>query len=508
MAQLVHRVNLSATSFPLLSRNQGRPVIVRGQDQNYVNPVASKEDTDKDIGIPQVYYCHNVMPTQNGFESVSYDTQISGSPSFSAFTSIFLLRDPSENKVYFVHTLDGKNYILKPGGGTWIETTPVACTGKVTVAHVQGQSYIYFEAIGCYRYDYNTNTLVAVTLTGLTPSAIIGICGAVGYLIAWGTASVAWSSTIDPTDFVPSLTTGAGTGSVEGAQGAINICVQHTLGFIVYTTENTVAALYSSNARYPFNFRPIVSSGGAADLDLVTYDSNSGSHYAYTTSGLQLISAQGTQTIFPEVTDFISGQYFEDFDETTLILSTQKLSFPLQKKLTVVADRYFVLSYGISALTHALVYDLVQRRWGKLRTPHVDCFEYQLLNPTTTEIPRKSLAFIQADGTIKTVNFANGDSTTSGVLILGKYQYVRTRLLQLDAVAVETVTSDSNFNLYDAYSLDGKVPTGTVAGYLAYKGPLSRDYNFRLVGLNHSLILKGSFYVNSIELTFHVHGGR
>lgn len=72
MAQITYRANLSAKSFPFLSENFGRSVMVGQYDNNFVRQVVSPEDQDKDIGIPQLYYCHNVMPASSGFQSVGY----------------------------------------------------------------------------------------------------------------------------------------------------------------------------------------------------------------------------------------------------------------------------------------------------------------------------------------------------------------------------------------------------------------------------------------------------
>jgi hypothetical protein len=89
----------------------------------------------------------------------------------------------------------------------------------------------------------------------------------------------------------------------------------------------------------------------------------------------------------------------------------------MQKKLTFIADRYLVISYGISSLTHALVYDAVQKRFGKLKVNHVACFQYDLLTDLVSDIPRKSIAFVSSAGTISVVNFAVAFTNRSGVLL-------------------------------------------------------------------------------------------
>lgn len=503
MTQIVYGANLSAKSFPFLSENWGKTVIVRGPDNVFNAQVAARDDSDKDVGIPQFYYCHNVMPTAEGLQSVGY-SPITNPVIGKTFISQTLLRDASDNKVYMGITSAGEVYLSS--GLSWIyKTTFTGTYQNITTAYVSGVTYIWIPGVGCKIYDFTSATFVDVTLTGLDIPTTLGICPSYGYLIAWSKDSIAWSSTIDPTDFTPSLTTGAGGGAVEGIRGAITFCLPHTLGFIIYTTSNTVAALFSGNTRFPFNFREIVNSGGVGSQEVVSWDSNTGNHYAYTTSGLQLISTSASQTIYPEVTDFISGLRFEDFDETTLTFTEVNLTSTLQKKLTVVADRYLVISYGISFLTHAVVYDIPQKRWGKLKIPHIDCFEFQLSNPGVFEIPKQSLAFMGSDGSIKVVDFRPDNTSAAGVVILGKFQYVRSRTLQLDAIDVENIYN-TNFSCKVYSTLDGKIGTWSTPYNDSIAGSLNKKYLTDVVGLNHSILFYGCFKLDSLVLTFNIHG--
>lgn len=506
MAQITYRANLSAKAFPFLSQNWGRSVIVPQYDNTFNRQVASTEDTDKDVGIPQIYYCHNVMPHQQGFQSIGYGQLINSVVGITDyFTECFLIRDGDDNKAYLGVTAAGKLYISV--GNVWVLKSITYPAGDITVSYVSGTTYIYIANYGCIKYDFSTGTFVSITLTGLDPTKIIGVAYSAGYLIAYSQTEVSWSSTIDPTDFTPSLVTGAGGGAVENARGAITAVVAHVQGFIVYTTNNAIAALYSGNSRYPFNFREIVASGGLKHLDQVTYDANSGNHYAYTTSGLQLVSTSQTQTILPELTDFISGKLFEDYDEVTGAFSSTTLSATMQKSIAMVSDRYLVISYGIVSLTHALVFDLTTKRWGKLKIPHVKCFEYSIPATQVIETPRESIAFLQQDGTVKIVDFSVTSAGSSGVIALGKYQFVRQRLLQLDEVCIENVPQGASFSCNILSSFDGKNPTVSVPTLLDSSG-LFRRYGTRAIGINHSLILKGAFSLVSLELVFNIHGKR
>jgi hypothetical protein len=243
-------------------------------------------------------------------------------------------------------------------------------------------------------------------------------------------------------------------------------------------------------------------------LDLVTWDANSPNLYAYTTSGIQLISPQQTQTVYPEITDFVSGRYFEDFDDTLNQFTTTVINTAMQKKIEMVADRYFIVSYGINELTHAIVFDLSLKRYGKLKITHVEAFTYKIAATGILEIPRQSLGFLKKDGSVSVVDFSIGSPALSGTMILGKYQYVRSRLMQLDEIELESIRPTQTFSLAILTSYEGKQIDLVTTPYLANSGGLNRTYTCRVTGTNHSLLLKGGFMCDSIVLTFNIHGKR
>lgn len=527
MGQLIYRGNLSARAFPLVAQQFGRTVIVGGQDQNFNRQIQSEADIDKDRGIPQVYYCHNVMPTAEGLQSVGYEQQTSGSTGVTTFRTVYNTRNTNGLYVLLAHTADGKNYIIRPGFNFWVQINTIpGDTGvaQVTTAVISGQTYICFEGLGVYYLNtVGVNyTLDPVALTGITTANVKGITSSSGYLIVWTDTYVGWSSAVahvvvtDPFDFTPSLVTGAGGGQIETAKGAINICVNHYLGFIIYTTNNAIGAVYSGNARFPFNFKEIIGSGGVVDPGLISSDSDAGNHYAYTSSGLQLVSMTGVTNVMSEVTDFLAGKYFEDFDDTTKQFIHQILTTPMRKAINVISDRYLVISYGVNViyaelkLTHAIVYDIAQKRFGKFKIPHVSSFEFGitlLSDPELRDAPRTSIGFLQENGTIKTVDFTLGSSTSIGTLVLGKYQYVRTRTLQLDGIELENVFPTSVFSVSNLLSLDGKNTSLVPVTAKPITGNL-RAYACRHTGVNHSLLIQGNFYLSSVILTFNIHGRR
>jgi hypothetical protein len=515
-----YRANLSSAYFPLISRFHGRTVIVAGQDQNFNRQLQSSADLDKDIGIPQIFYCHNVMPTGNGFQSIGYEQRISSvDGTDKGIYQEILLRDDSMGKKGYFSVANGAiHVVLNETFGYALSVTtywdgaanqplPALASRQLTAAHVNGITYLYIQEWGCLVWNFTLNRFELTTLTSLVATEIIGLTESNGYLIAFSVNAVAWSSLITPTDFTPSLTTGAGGGNVEGIKGNITCGAPTSNGFILYTEVNAVSVLYTGNSLYPFQFSECIGAGGVSSLERVTYDADSGYNYAYTSNGFQVLKSKSAETLFPDITDFLAGQYFEDFDDATLAFSYNTLTSPLQKKFTFVANRYLVISYGITELTHAIVYDSVQKRFGKLKFTHVDCFQYELISAATNDIPRKSIAFLKSDGSVYLMNFALPFTSRNGVILLGKYQYVRTRHMQLQGVDVEGPTTGGAFSIYDFPSYDGKNFSTPILGVQMDTGADYGSYGFGSPdALNHSILCKGCWNLTSMVLLFNITG--
>ena len=220
MSDVIYRANLKASSFPFLSELFGRSIIVKGPDQ--ANPIGdfAKSTTDASgQGIPQIYYCHNVMPTDSGYKSVGYRAITAAAT--GTFVDVVQIFDGTGAQANLAITAAGVLWVMESGTTAWVlvGTPPVAGTiaGKVvTVGTVNGVSYIYFSNVGCYTYDFGTgNTTASPLIPGaatFTQADILGVVSNRGYLLAYTTDELFWSSTIDPLDFDPSLTTGAGGG--------------------------------------------------------------------------------------------------------------------------------------------------------------------------------------------------------------------------------------------------------------------------------------------------------
>lgn len=537
MGRYTTRVNLSAAKWPLVSDWQGRTIIVPQHDQNFQkSAIFAGADNDRDVGVPQVFYMHNVMPTEQGLQSVGFQQILDpmvGQTDFDQAITLLL----GGNKFLYSPGA-GHNYIFDAPVLSWMSRSPIVGLPSnilVTTAFVQGITYIFYEGIGCFTYNSVTKAFDAVALVGLVVAAVKGIVASNGYLIAFDNNTVYWSSATNPLDFVPSIITGAGSGSITDLKGIVVVCLPSNNGFIVYGTGNAVGARFTANVQFPFTLKEIPGSGGIRFKEHVTFETNTETQYALTSAGLQEMSIVGCKTVLFETTDFLTSRIFEDFNDVTKIFTTTYLTSDLYMKLTLIASRYLVISYGATtnALTHALIYDITQKRWGKVKITHVDCFEYTYPNLygavtyamllalgsayadlvgtpysglsnsiATAEKPRRTIGFLQSDGTVKVLDFDAGDLDNTGVLLLGKYQFIRNRYMELYEFEVENILQTGNYAAYVLTSLDGKNFQPAYTPYLATNNGILRQYRLRKSGVNHTLLFTGSFNLVSAQITF------
>lgn len=536
------RGNLTSAVFPFVSDFQGRTIIIPQFDSNYDRQLNTGADPDKDKGVPQIFYMHNCMPTEQGVQSIGYELKCSPkSPVVTDFDRFFAFRDINENKALFVSAA-GKNYVFTGVTQAWNSISPVAAgtlaiNESVTVAYIHKRTLLYYEKYGCFEYDFTANVFIPTTLTGLNASAIRGIAASVGYTLAFDDTTIFWSSSVTETDFVPSLVTGAGSEIPNDLKGRITAVLPVTQGFFIYSTRNVVSATFSGNIRFPWIFREIANSGGVSSTENIAWQANLGFQYAWTTAGLMKIDKNGAELIQPAVSDFINSRTFEDYNEATGVFNTTYSATEFKTKLVLVGNRYLVLSYGISSLTHAVIFDTSLKRWGKVKITHVDCFEwpapnffgirsYTQLTPNSysqlegntykqlsiqqsiTVSPKKDICFLQADGTVLSINFDIGNNAASGVLLIGKYQFVRTNLIRLLATELEGTLTSQTFSHKWLTTFDGKKFQTTTTPYKmpVVSGSLSNRYQGEVTGKNHSLLLQGGFNTSSFQLEFTVEG--
>lgn len=539
MAQTSLRCNLSSAKFPLVSSKMGRSIVLPQFDQNL-----ERSGDEKFPGaLPQVYYMHNVIPTPEGFQSVAFTQQVDGVIGVDNFDQVFNLRDSSDNS--FIYSPgSGTNYIFNAMIGAWQSTNPtpigaVYSKTNISYCYLQGLHYLCVQGQGVFRYDPVSNQLISLVFSGITMTDIVGIATSSGYLIVYDAFTVYWSSVVNPIDFVPSLTTGASSGTPTDLKGKIVSVLQIAGGIIVYSTGNAVSAQYTGNIRFPFTFKEVVGSGGIQSSDQVTYASNFAEHYAITSVGLQRFDRNQAVVVFDDVADFLAARKFEDFDYTTLVFTEESLSQQLLTKLTLISSRYLIISYGKypNTFRYALFCDLALKRWGKLKIDHADCFEYgwpnlfgvvtyeKLLGTPISSLRgtayrdlsvqqrvapevKTSIAFLQASGAIFTLDVSESMTAQDSIFILGKFQHSRNRLITLHTAEVDNLYTDKPYQCKVLYSLNGKDNQPAVAGAVLNTSALSAKFGFKVTGINLSLMVLGTFSLNTVIINYTRHGNR
>ena len=543
------RVNLANAIFPFQSDLEGRTIIVAQYDQNY-NYVDQIGETVKDRGIPQAFYMHNVLPTAQGYQSVAYDSDVAAMAGLPAnFDTVFPLYYSNPSIRVLFSPSQGSNYIYDETVGNWASVSPLSAgavnaSTLVTTAFVQGITYIFYQQYGCYKYDTTTKLMDSVSLPALTVANIQGICSAMGYMICWDTNNtVYWSNIQSPTDFSPSVITGAGSEVPNGMNGNINFILPISNGFLIYCERNIVSATYTGNTEYPWAFLAVPGSGGVNSQEQVAYQGNAAVHTAWTTAGLQQVNLTSCADVYPEATEFFAKLIYEDFNETTLAFTTTYLSFPLYTKISNVANRYIIFSYGPTPIfSYALVFDLFLNRWGKLKISHVKAFEWNSPNPygsitygmlsalsygqlaTTTygelltaanseEQVDKNIAFMDQNGYIQTLNLdlagvTQAGTAADGVLLLGKFEFSRGKFITHQYTDVENVILGETFSMYLIPTVDGKTFLTPVQGTVISQGAKTIRFGGTVKGFNISILMIGAFNCVSLLTDFTLGGSK
>ncbi len=526
MAQIKSRLDLNSATFPLLMDWAGRTV---------VQP--STPEAPAPLHTPQVLYCQDVLPTYQGYKSVSYkDLLAAASPANINFSDILTVSDVAQNKALIGITSDSKIYMVTAANYVWTDVTPGGWTGgdAVTMGVANGTTYLYLYKKACYAVNIVGIALTVTALTGITAANIYGISSSVNYLILWDATNVYWSSTVNPLDFVPSLITGAGTAIPTDLQGTIVVIQQLNNGYVIYTTVDIILSQYSNNTQYPWIWRAADNGGGISSKKQVAAAFDLGIHVAYTTAGLLQISMQGCEGILPEVSDFLSARIYESYNFTTDKVERQALTAKLLMHINVLASRYITISYGISGYTDVLVHDMLLKRWGKLHINHATAFEvetstapvpspynasseigqtYAAASPepynnaaaqfSTPPDPGRVFGILLVDGTIK-IAFLNFESVTdNAVLLLGKYQAQRNYFLGIQEVDIETIQSSNTagFGMRITSSIDGKTLLNPTTPMQTDSTEGLRTFKSRAEGKNHILHFLKSFNLTTVELT-------
>lgn len=533
MAKYRFQGALNAAVFPFVSTFQGRSVVQPQLDNNVkTNQAFYGTQESADYSIPQLLYCENVVPTAEGVMTCGY-TPVVEPTAFNDFDQVITLRDADENNFLF-SPANGKNYIYTGIRGTWKSTNPIDASGRsVSRAYVNGRTFICYEGLGIYEYNTGAETFLPVTPVGLSPSAIRGIGASNNYLIAYTDIVVHWSSLIDPLDFIPSITTGAGFAIPQDVKARINAVIGTAGGFIIYTAKNAVAAVYTQNARAPFNFKEVSNAGGIDSYEQVTSDQNSGPQYAWGTGGFQKVTTQMAEPLSGELNDFLAGRVYETWDAVAKKLRMIKSgSTEFQVKVTYIASRYLIISYSLERdgiFQYALLFDTALKRWGKLKIDHVDCFQFpypnifgdltydDLENVSYDDLgdtsyiglstglesqqpSKRTVGFLGAMGGIKILDMDYNKTDQAGVMVFGKFQLTRARVMTIQRLDLEAIYGTGDVTVTAIASLDGKDMAYAKEMQVLLQNSEIIRYAKRLTGINVSVSIEGPLSITSYLL--------
>lgn len=329
-------------------------------------------------GYNQAYYMENVIPSSRGFTSVGYQSVV---PALADIVPQYVLECRSPD--------GGLSYVAVAGTQVmhWFDDQGWAVYSNITadpefvpqVAVVRGQSYFYFGLYKIYTLDPEDLALEPITLQGIDPGAISGICSGGAQLVLYTSNTIYYSAVLDSTDFLPSLATGAGSTQVLALKGTIVTCLPLGQDFVIYTQYSAVHARYTGNFALPYVFNEVSGSTGIITQKHVAYNTNTGSHVAYGNAGFQEITASGVASVFPEIADQIAKGIIAEVDPITDLV-TYNINTALNIKVGFVANRWLFISIGDTpeqeVFKEAYMYDTTLQRWGRLKLTHTCIFEW------------------------------------------------------------------------------------------------------------------------------------
>lgn len=533
MGQIAYRANLSAATFPMTIADGGRTVIVPGPDQNFDRRV-DPEGSQRDAGIPQALYMENVMPTTNGYQSVGYKTlaalpvpgPTSGGlgPAVVRGSAYLYVADAATGFVrrflcLFRSQASFSNRDIVASSFTtgifaWTYATgsmPFPVGEFLSSTRVRGATYVYSDAKFYTVDNPGTDVLNFTDITGsivgiTTLSDVVCIWSCANYLmVVLKSGLVMWSSLLTITDFTSSLVNGAGQIFPNDLNLRVKFVKEASNGFYIYTESEVIYGQYTGNARYPFKFTPVKDSGGYDFAYQVFGESRSSTQYAIdSTSNVRRIVGQQAELLASDVSNFLEKtKRAEELNYTTNLFSIGSVAST--KKLTYLLDKYVITKHTVGSNSYFMTFDLGLGRYGKLKVQGDVYTDLQSLYFFGTE-----------EGSVGyqlSFDIYDTDFPAASALLLGKFQYVRSRLMKLEEIEIEgpqntAIVSSPNFSCAllpstDGRNFDAPIPLSPtrISGGLV-------EYHCHNTARNHSLLLKGAFSVSTVQLKFVAAGDR
>lgn len=371
------------------------------------------------VGKVKLVYAENVLPTTNGYTGVHFRTVFRPNVYYGC-DHLHLLYNEDGTTSYFVPN-KGQCLILDDASSSSWKLYPLGnFAGSPSVATVLGRTFICWPGQGVFEYNKTAQTLAPIPLHGIFSSNLVAITSSYNYLIATDGQLIYWSSSINPQEFTPLLTTGAGSAIPQARETRIRYLTPATGGFHIHTSSGMIFGKFTSTEQLPWVFEAVSNAGGYINNEMLAPE------FAITTVGLQTIRGpQASSLAFPpleqkEVYSFVGlGPFTSEFGQEGFSRESQawgsklvgpnfleRHTLPLLPKVKLFRhkDKYLVLSISIRSngiYDIAYVYDLQLKRFGVLNIPHVDVIG----SPPPPSLVSASFQFLQfllPDGSLVT----------------------------------------------------------------------------------------------------------
>lgn len=543
MASVTFRAALNAAAYPMTYKQAVRSVLQPGLDiSSRTNGNFYGTPDSADYNLMQLVYCENVLPIAKGLQSAGFVEEYPPyDPPANDFDQLWVVRSDVGTDVSFSPGR-GKNYVYHNVDLGWVAYNSFAfdpSNKNITWGYVDGRTLIFYERTKLIEWSPALPGMVDLVLTlppGFDISDILGNSAASNYHLLFTENTILWSSLANILDFADT-DLGAGSQIPIDLKGRITAVRPIAGGFMIYTTKNVVAASFTNDASRPFAFREVQNSGGVNGSEQVTGEANAVGHYTYGTAGVQLVTLQRAETVFPEAADFLISPEMDVWNPTTKTVDTTPLSGTTLPKLQYLASRYLFISYGSGGgiFTHALVYDTALQRWGKLKIDHVDInllpldalggplryyqlvheydfydMAYAQLNYPADPPPglRQNFGFLQKDGTVMLL-VSNLDAALGGaVAVFGRCQLQRNKNVTIHKIETEGVVQEPVPSILILSSETG-ARRDTVTEAVA----VSVDDNYiradaRVTAQNADIAIEGNFQLTTLIVEAASHGSR